>query len=100
MPQPRGQALIRHWSERFHRDRLAAETVLALRDQADAIWRHAFDLLQRESPEYRNAVDAEFARESKEHCNTLLRMIVAIAGGRVKPSDADPFGFVRTHAIW
>ena len=47
MPQPRGQALIRHWSERFHRDRLAAETVLALRDQADAIWRHAFDLLQR-----------------------------------------------------
>lgn len=96
----RAQALIGEWSERFRRDRLAAETVLALRDQADAVWRHAFALLQRESAEYRNSVDAEFARESKEHCNTLLRMIVAIAGGRMKPSEADPFGFVRTHAIW
>jgi len=100
MTRARAQALIREWSERFRHDRLAAETVLALRDQADAIWRHAFALLQRESPEYRNSVDAEFARESKEHCNTLLRMIVAIAGGRVKPSEADPFDFVRTHAIW
>jgi PucR C-terminal helix-turn-helix domain/GGDEF-like domain len=96
----RAQALIRQWSERFRRDRVATETVLALHDQADAIWRHAFALLQRESPEYRSSVDAEFAHESKQHCNALLHMIVAIAAGKVKPSEADPFDFVRTHAIW
>jgi|SRR5450755_3572564 hypothetical protein len=71
--------LIRRWSEQFRKDCLAAGIVTGLRDRSDQIWQHAFQLLQRESSEYRNAVDAEFAEESKAHCNTLLRTIVAIA---------------------
>ena len=61
--------LLREWRERFRNDRLAAGVVTGLRDRADEIWRHAFTLLQRESSEYRNSVDDEFAMESKAHCN-------------------------------
>jgi hypothetical protein len=91
---------VRRWGERFRKDPVAAGVVLALRDRGDEIWRHAFEHLQRESPEYRNSVDAEFAEESKAHCNELLRMIVAIAARRVPKSDVDPFQFVRVHAQW
>jgi len=73
---------------------------MELRQRSDEIWQHAFELLKRESPEYRNSVDDEFTRESKAHCNELLRMIVAIASARVKKSGTDPFDFVRTHAAW
>jgi sugar diacid utilization regulator len=92
--------LIRRWSEQFLNDSLAAKIVAGLRDRSDAIWQHAFHLLQRESSEYRNAVDAEFARESRAHCNTLLQTIVAIAERGGKNSGSDRFEFVRTHAAW
>jgi hypothetical protein len=92
--------LLRRWGERFRKDRLAAGVLIGLRERSDDIWRHAFELLQRESPEYRNAVDAHFAAESKAHCNELLRMIVAVAARRVENSGTDPFDFVRTHAQW
>jgi sugar diacid utilization regulator len=92
--------LIRRWSEQFRKDSLAARIVAGLRDRSDDIWQHTFHLLQRESPEYRNAVDAEFARESQAHCSTLLRTILAIAERRVKKPGSDLFGFVRTHAAW
>lgn len=58
------------------------------------------ELLQRESPEYRNSVDDEFTRESQSHCGELLRTIVAVAAGRSGKAGADPFAFVRAHAIW
>jgi len=93
-------ALIQQWREKFRRAPLAASVVTDLRSRSDDIWRHAFDLLKRESPEYRNSVDDAFTRESKAHCNELLRMIVAIASTRMKQSNADPFDFVRTHAAW
>jgi sugar diacid utilization regulator len=92
--------LVRRWSEQFRKDPIAAGVVIALRDRADEIWQHAFDLLKGGTPEYRNAVDAEFTGESKAHCNELLRMIVAIAARRVDHSGTDPFDFVRTHAQW
>jgi hypothetical protein len=92
--------LIRQWTDRFGRNPLAKAAVAGLRGKADEIWRHAFQLLQRESPEYRNAVDDEFAKESKVHCNELLRTIIAIACGEVRRSTLDPFDFVRTHAQW
>jgi len=92
--------LLRQWHERFRSDRLAAGVVTGLRDQADEIWRHAFTLLQRESPEYRNSVDDEFIIESKAHCNELLTTIISIVAGRAKRSGADAFDFVRTHAVW
>src|ERR1700694_617774 len=95
-----GDLLVRKWSERFSKDQLAAGVVSRLEERSDEIWRHAFELLQRESPEYRNSVDAEFATESKAHCNELLRMIVAVAARRVPTSGPDPFDFVRTHAEW
>jgi PucR C-terminal helix-turn-helix domain/GGDEF-like domain len=99
MANARSGTLIRQWAGRFRADPLAAAIVAGLSGRADEIWRSAFELLQQESPEYRNSVDDEFARESKSHCNELLRAIVAIAGGRA-PKGGDFFGFVRTHAEW
>ncbi len=98
MPDPSSYNLIRQWSDRFAKDLLAKAVVSDLRGRADEIWQHAFQLLQRESPEYRNAVDDEFTAESKAHCNELLRMIIAVACGEVRRSTLDPFDFVRTHA--
>jgi PucR C-terminal helix-turn-helix domain/GGDEF-like domain len=100
MASAHADQLVRRWGERFRKDPVAAAVVVALRDRGDEIWRHAFEHLQRESPEYRNSVDAEFAEESKAHCNELLRLIVAIAARRAQKSDADPFLFVRAHAQW
>jgi len=92
--------LIRKWGDRLRKTSLAKAVIVGLRTRADEIWKYAFDLLQRESPEYRNSVDDEFTRESKAHCNELLRMITAIAACEVRKSAADPFDFVRTHAQW
>ena len=79
---------------------MATGVVAQLHGCSNEIWQHAFELLKRESPEYRNSVDDEFTRESKSHCNELLNMIVAIATRRVSKSGGDPFDFVRTHAQW
>jgi hypothetical protein len=100
MPISRADKLIRNWGERFQKDPLAAGVVSSLRHRSDEIWQNTFDLLHRESPEYRNSVDDEFTKESKAHCNELLRMIIAVAAGRASKSDDDPFNFVRTHAEW
>jgi hypothetical protein len=100
MAGTRAGTLIRRWSERFRADALASDVVLGLRGRADEIWRSAFELLQQESPEYRNSVDDAFTRESKSHCGELLGAIVAIAGGQFGKANADPFCFVRTHAEW
>src|SRR5579883_596435 len=86
------------WSERIQDSRLATEVVASLEGRAPEIWRRTFDLLRKESPEYRNAVDDEFTVESKTHCGELLSAIVAIGAGRLK--GADPFAFVRKHAEW
>jgi hypothetical protein len=96
----RAGTLMRHWRDQFRRAPLAAGVVTALRHRSDEIWQHAFELLKRESPEYRNSVDEEFTKESKAHCNELLRAIVAIASPRMKRLGAHSFDFVRTHAAW
>lgn len=100
MSRAGADTLIREWGERFRHDPLAAGVVRELRERSDEIWQHAFELLKRESPEYRNSVDEEFTKESKAHCNELLRMIIAVAAAKVKKSRTDPFDFVRTHAAW
>lgn len=100
MPSPHPDPLLRQWTELFRKDRLALGVVADLRGRGDEIWQYAFELLQRESPEYRNAVDDEFAGESKSHCNELLRTIVAIATGQTAKAGDDLFKFVRTHAEW
>ena len=89
---------VRAWSERFRQNPLARELVTSLADRAPEIWRRTFDLLRKESPEYRNAVDDEFTAESKRHCGELLEGIIGIAAGRLRRTD--PFAFVRTHAEW
>ncbi len=100
-PPPAGaDALISQWGRRFRQDALAAAVVAGLAQRSNEIWRGTFELLQRESPEYRNSVDDEFTEESKAHCSELLRAIVALAAGRGRKSGGDAFGFVRTHAIW
>ena len=93
-------ALIGQWSARFEKDPLAASVVAALRDRANEIWQGTFELLQRESPEYRNSVDDEFTAESKAHCHELLKAIIAVAAGRAGRPGTDPFEFIRTHAAW
>ena len=93
-------AKVREWSERFRKSPLASSVVAGLHKRSAEIWQRTFELLQRESPEYRNSIDEEFTKESKSHCKELLNAVIAIAAGRSDRSDADPFGFVRTHAEW
>jgi len=100
MPGARGTALIRQWHERFRQDPLAAQVVAGLRGRSGEIWHHTFQLLQQESPEYRNSVDAEFTDESRAHCGELLRTIISIPNGGGEQGHGDPFDFVRTHAEW
>lgn len=90
---------VREWRQRFRKTPLAARVVAGLDGHAAEIWRRTFDLLQRESPEYRNSVDEEFTNESQCHCKELLQTIIAIASGRADKWE-DPFPFVRTHAEW
>ncbi len=94
------QRKVRDWSDRFRKAPLARTVVAALRERSGEIWQRTFQLLQRESPEYRNSVDEEFTRESQTHCKQLLDTIIAVAAGRVSRSTPDPFAFVRTHAEW
>jgi hypothetical protein len=91
---------VREWSERFRKAPVAAGVVRSLHKRSSEIWQRTFDLLQRESPEYRNSVDEEFTKESKSHCGELLNTIIAIAAGRAEKPGVDPFGFVRAHAEW
>ena len=97
---PPADVIAREWSERFRKAPLAARVVAGLHKRSGEIWQRTFELLQRESPEYRNAVDEEFTNESKSHCKELLNAIIAVAAGQAEKSGADPFGFVRTHAEW
>jgi PucR-like helix-turn-helix protein/diguanylate cyclase with GGDEF domain len=89
---------VAEWSTRFRKVPLARRVVTGLNRRSAEIWKRTFDLLQHDSPEYRNSVDEEFTRESKSHCRELLNSIIAVAAGRADRSD--PFGFVRTHAEW
>ncbi len=100
MSESRAEALLRQWHDQFRKDPLASRVVTGLRHRASEIWQHAFKLLQEESPEYRNAVDDEFTKESKAHCGELLQTIVAIPAGSRRRIETDPFDFVRTHAEW
>jgi len=88
MPSSRTDVLIRQWAERFREIPLASSVVMGLQGRDDEIWQKAFELLQRESPEYRNSVDEEFSKESKTHCNKLLKTIVAVAAGRIDRSKS------------
>ena len=97
---PTADAMVREWSDRFRKAPLAARVVAGLHKRSAEIWQRTFELLQRESPEYRNAVDEEFTNESKSHCKELLNAIIAVAAGRAEGSGADQFAFVRTHAEW
>src|SRR5215831_10955470 len=98
MAMPAGDPRLGEWRERFRKSPLAREVVASFEGKAQEIWRGTFDLLRKESPEYRNAVDDEFTAESKSHCGELLGAIVAIGAGRLK--GPDPFAFVREHAEW
>lgn len=93
-PDPR----LLEWRDCFRKAPLAKRMVTGLGGRSQEIWRRTFDLLKKDSPEYRNAVDDEFAAESKSHCGELLETIIAIAAGRLNSSD--PFAFVRKHAEW
>ncbi|MBZ5676348.1 MAG: helix-turn-helix domain-containing protein [Acidobacteriia bacterium] len=93
-------AQVQEWSRRFRKAPLASRVVAGLQNRSADIWRRTFELLQRESPEYRNSVDEAFTKESKSHCRELLNAIIAVAAGRAAKTGSDPFGFVRTHAEW
>ena len=92
-------ARVREWTARFRKDSLASGVVAGLRGRGDEIWDGALNLLQRESPEFRNSVDGELIESSKKHCDKILQTIVDIATGRIT-KGVDPFDFVRKHAQW
>src|ERR1700676_2796464 len=100
MAMTTADAKVREWSERFRKTPLARNVVTRLHKRSAEIWKQTFELLQRENPEYRNAVDDEFTKESKGHCRQLLNVIIAVAAGSGKNRAVDPFGCVRTHAVW
>jgi hypothetical protein len=91
---------VREWSERFRKAPLARSFVAGLHRRSAEIWQRTFDLLQKESPEYRNSVDEEFTTESRSHCRELQEAIIAVATGRADKAGGDFFEFVRTHAEW
>lgn len=84
--------------ERFRGAPLARQVVGSLSGRSQEVWNRTFTALNRQSPEYRNSVDDEFTAEPRDHCQQLLRTIVAIASGQI--DTADPFAFVRKHAEW
>src|SRR5258708_27408049 len=94
------EAKVREWRDRFRNAPLARSVVAGLQKPSADIWQRTFDLLQLESPEYRNSVDDDFTKESKSHCGELLSAIIAVAAGPAEKARADMFGFVRTHAEW
>jgi hypothetical protein len=100
MSSARADRLLRDWRERFRGDPLARGVVAGLAGRSDEIWQGTFELLRRESPEYRNSVDDDFTKESKSHCNELLQTIIAVASGRAESGRGDAFDFVRSHAQW
>jgi hypothetical protein len=59
MPGSTSDTQILEWGEKLAKSPLAGNVVVGLRARADEIWQRAFELLQRESPEYRNADRAE-----------------------------------------
>ena len=89
---------LQSWTARFRHDRLARQVVTGLAARSQEIWTRTFAALNVQSPEYRNSVDAEFTTESRNHCAELLRVILAIASGRIEGTDQ--FAFVRKHAEW
>src|SRR5260370_1560054 len=91
---------VRELSERFRKAPLAQGVVVGLHKRSSELWQRTFELLQRESPEYRNSVDQEFTKESKSHCSELLSSIIAVAAGQTETTGGDPFDFVRMHAEW
>ena len=62
---------LSNWKQRFQKAPLARRVVTELERRADEICRRTFDLLRKESPEYRNAVDDESTAESKTHYGEL-----------------------------
>jgi hypothetical protein len=100
VPVINANAKVSEWSDRFQQAPLARSVVVGLHARSAEIWQRTFELLQQESPEYRNSVDQAFTNESKSHCEELLNAIVAVADGRANGSDSDSFGFVRRHAEW
>jgi PucR C-terminal helix-turn-helix domain/GGDEF-like domain len=99
MPTSQSSSFVTGWTERFRKDSLASGVVAGLRDRGEEIWEAALNLLQQESPEYRNSVDSELTKRSKNHCNKILQTIMAIAADRIT-KGVDPFDFVRKHAQW
>ena len=91
---------IHEWCESFQNAPLASRVVAGLHGRSAEIWQRTFELLRQESPEYRNAIDDEFTKESKGHCGELLETIIAVARGSPEVGSTDAFDFVRTHAEW
>jgi hypothetical protein len=70
-------AKVREWSERFRKDSLAAGVVKGLEKRSAEIFQHAFNLVQRESPEYRTAGIDPRTFSGISHLVTALRLLEA-----------------------
>jgi PucR C-terminal helix-turn-helix domain/GGDEF-like domain len=95
----RATALVRNWGARLLENQLAARVLVAVHERESDIQLCTLDGLQRENPAFQRATSAQFRSEAVGHCHDIGKVMFAIASGRAAGLGADPFGFVRLHAI-
>jgi hypothetical protein len=100
MLNEQGINLVRDWGARLKTDALALRVVKALHERRDDVWRTNFGLFKDANPDLQRTSDNEIQKESKTHCNENTEVIVAIANAKSAKLGADPFAFVRGHAIF
>lgn len=95
----RAVALVRDWGPRLTRDPLAKRILVAAQARVPDVQLAALDGLQRENAAFQRAAGEQFRNEAIGHCKDSSHTMFAIASGRVASLGADPFGFVRLHAV-
>jgi sugar diacid utilization regulator len=95
----RATALVRNWGARLQENGLAGRVLVAVHERERDIQLCTLDGLQRENPAFQRATSEQFRSEAVGHCRDIGNVMFAIASGRAAGLGADPFGFVRLHAI-
>ena len=95
----RDEALIGDWETRLHANALALRLLATLKERKSDVERCALDGLQRENRDFERAASPKFREEALGHCNDILDVMLAIAAGQAAGLGADPFHFVRSHAV-
>jgi hypothetical protein len=95
----RAAALVRDWGPRLKQDLLVERILVAAQGRVPDVQLSALDGLQRENAAFQRAAGEQFRNEALGHCKEISHTMFAVASGRVGSLGADPFSFVRLHAI-